>query len=455
MKIAIASTGLGHVARGIETWALDSANALHRKGADITLFAAGEVESEAPLVVIPCIRRRTPLSNFITKLAPPFTWRWGFKSGYGLEQLTFWKHLKKQLNAENFDILHIQDPMIADLCRKARAKGEVTVKEILAHGTEEPLTFLANFDYLQHLAPWHLEQSLKTLGEVQHRTSNIQHPTSNDEKSATSNQPTSAQRPLSTVHPPHSSWTAMPNFIDTTLYRPIENIAEKQAIRRKLNIPEDAFVIGTAAAIKKHHKRIDYLIREFAAFVSTTSNRKTVRPALCARHPAHRPGSTPLQPYLIIAGSHQNDTEELQALAEKLCPGQIKFLINHPHKQMPDLLRSYDAFVLTSIFEMMPIALLEAIATGLPVITNNHPVLEWMGGPGGIRPDMSKEGALAETFANLTDDEIEKLGSAARQHALDNYSEETVIQQYLEYYKTITTEETKGGQSNTISPPRH
>jgi glycosyltransferase involved in cell wall biosynthesis len=105
---------------------------------------------------------------------------------------------------------------------------------------------------------------------------------------------------------------------------------------------------------------------------------------------------------------------------------------------MPDLLRCCDIFVLTSTFEMMPIALLEAIATGLPVITNNHPVLEWMGGPGGIRPDMSKEGALAETLTTLTAEEITNRGKAARQHALNNYSETAVINQYLNYYEKIT-----------------
>ncbi len=440
MKIAIASSGLGHVARGIETWALDTANALHRKGADVTLFSAGKIESESPLVVLPCIRRRTPLSNLITKLSPPFTWRWGLKSGYGLEQLTFWNHLKKQMNDGKFDILHIQDPMIADLCRKAREKGEVTVKEILAHGTEEPLEFLANFEYLQHLAPWHLEQSLEKLGETQHPIPNTQYPTSNGDKPEargqrlevidhqTNNQ---IHRSSFSLHrSPH--WTAMPNFIDTDLYHPIKNDDEKRAIRSKLGIPENAFVIGTAAAIKKHHKRIDYLIREFAAFSKSSA------PAPHSSAPRDDDGIIANRSaFLVIAGSRQTDTEELQTLAEKLCPGQIKFLINHPHEQMPDLLRSYDVFVLTSIFEMMPIALLEAIATGLPVITNNHPVLEWMGGAAGIRPDMSKDSALAETLVDITDEEIKERGIAARQHALENYSENAVIRQYLGYYNRI------------------
>jgi glycosyltransferase involved in cell wall biosynthesis len=405
MKIAIASSGLGHVARGIETWALDTANALVRQGADVTLFAAGAVESEAPCVVVPCIRRRTPLSDFIIKVLPAFTWRWGLQSGYGIEQLTFWRHLRHQLNAGNFDILHIQDPMMADLCRKERARGSVTVKEILAHGTEEPLEYLANFDHLQHLAPWHLHQALKTLEGDGIGTRILSTDASNHSAKSS-----------------HPFWTAMPNFIDTGLYRPVRDDKEKMAIRKELGIPDDALVIGTAAAIKKHHKRIDYLIREFASFCTTRLS-SNVSPLT--------------NPYLVIAGSLQNDTEELQALAAELCPDRVKFLINHPHEQMPNLLRSYDAFVLTSVFEMMPIALLEAISTGLPVITNNHPVLEWMGGPGGIRPDMSQEGALAAALCAITPQAIKALGSAAREHALANYSEKAVIAQYLVYYDEI------------------
>ncbi len=410
MKIAIASSGLGHVARGIETWALDTADALHRRGVDVTLFAAGKVPCEAPLVIIPCLRRRTVLSDLIVKLLPSFTWRWGLQSGYGLEQLTFWWRLKKRLRQGQYDILHIQDPMVADLCRKARAAGRVSSKEILAHGTEEPLEFLSKFDYLQHLAPWHLHQALEALGE-----------TANQESTLHSSLSTS-HVPRPTSHSPHPFWTAMPNFVDTELYCPVPDSGEKKLIRRNLRIPEDAFVIGTAAAVKKHHKRIDYLIREFAAYAENREQKET---------------KATKEAFLVIAGSWQNDTEELQALAEKLCPGRVKFLINYPHEKMPDLLRCYDVFALTSLFEMMPIALLEAIATGLPVVTNNHPVLEWMGGPGGLRPDMAQEGAFSSALASLSPERVEDLGQAARAHALENFSVDAVMQQYAEYYERI------------------
>jgi len=51
--------------------------------------------------------------------------------------------------------------------------------------------------------------------------------------------------------------------------------------------------------------------------------------------------------------------------------------------------------LLCSLKEMMPIALLEAIASGLPCIVNRHPVLEWITGPGGEAIDMTQTGALA------------------------------------------------------------
>jgi len=467
MKIAIASSGLGHVARGIETWALDTANALQREGVDVTLFAAGEVESDASLVVLPCIRRRTPLSNLIVNVMPPFTWRWGLKAGYGLEQLTFWRRLRRKLNEGQFDILHVQDPMIADLCRRDRSRGRVRAKEILAHGTEEPLDFLAHFDYLQHLAPWHLQQSIKQLrGEGRIIGSRIITPNMDTRgvnlgglfrlrKSPPRFTPQQSTSPNNHCHfvangalancssscaaqnnsaSPRPFWTAMPNFVDTELYCPVEDESDKKLLRRNLRIPEKAFVIGTAAAIKKHHKRIDYLIREFANYCHFVANGTLANgSSSCAAHNHSA--------FLVIAGSEQTDTEELQALAAELCPDRIKFLVDHPHERMPALLRCYDVFVLTSLFEMMPIALLEAIATGLPVITNNHPVLEWMGGPGGIRPDMKTDGALASALAALTPDQVQNLGLAARQHALRNFSVTAVTEQYVNYYKQILAEQ--------------
>jgi hypothetical protein len=206
MKIAIASSGLGHVARGIETWALDTAQALHERGVDVTLFAAAEdliatkehkahkeleettkqttknpqpeTHNQEPqtsqslrvsVVKINCWKRGDERTQQWVEHFPGWFWRLGVKSGYGLEQLTFWFHLWRKLNQGKFDILHVQDPLLADLCRRFRKLGLIKTKEILAHGTEETPDFLKKFDYLQQLAPWHLEQLMATKEHKRHK----------------------------------------------------------------------------------------------------------------------------------------------------------------------------------------------------------------------------------------------------------------------------------------------
>jgi hypothetical protein len=229
MKIAIASSGLGHVARGIETWALDTAQALHEHDIDVMLFAAEDPLTEAqrtqsqrtttkhtkhtkknneesgtknqepttrnpepgtlqpkPLqpknlpppclrvsvVKIDCLKRDDPRAARWARRLPNFLWRWGLKTTYGIEQFTFWLHLWRKLNKGHFDILHVQDPILADWCRRFRRLGLVKTKEILGHGTEEPPEFLRKFNYLQQLAPWHLEQLMATK---EHKKSDFNH----------------------------------------------------------------------------------------------------------------------------------------------------------------------------------------------------------------------------------------------------------------------------------------
>ena len=196
MKIAIASSGLGHVARGIETWALDTAVALaevespkskvqspkskaFESELNVTLFSAASLPyltshiSHLTIRILPCLKRGDRLVQFLTRIMPGFTWRWGWKSAYDIEQRSFWRHLWPVLRDENYDILHVQDPLLADLCRRYRKAGKLRTKEILAHGTEESVEFLENFDYVQHLAPWHLEQTVKKLEEKKDFTTNF------------------------------------------------------------------------------------------------------------------------------------------------------------------------------------------------------------------------------------------------------------------------------------------
>lgn len=387
LNITVASSGLGHVSRGIEAWASDLAEALYARGEQVTLCKGGGTATKPYEKVIPCWQREAAKTQRLLKVLPRrLGWRLGLGSNYGIEQTTFTWNLIRHLRRSRADILHVQDPQVALLVQRARQCRLVRTRTILAHGTEEPFAFQKKITYLQHLAPWHLEEA---------RQAGFWKPT----------------------------WTAIANFIDTDRYVP-KNIGrtgspsyDGEALRGELGIPQDALVVLSVAAIKRHHKRIDYLIQETAR--------------LRTEHPD-------LPVWLIVAGGWETETDELMAEGQRLLGERVRFLVRFPRTRMAELYRSANLFTICSLKEMMPIALLEATASGLPCVVNTHPVMEWMIGPGGKAIDMNGAGNLAATLAEMLRGSLRELGKAARQHCLANFAKDPVLDRILNYYEQIT-----------------
>lgn len=377
LRIAVASSGLGYVRRGIETWADDLARALRRSGQqDVTLFQSGGSPTEAGTEVLNSPARFDPaVEKWVNRLRRTGGWRYGFGSGYQAEQTLFTLRLWKRVRRD-YDIVHVQDPWIALLMDRLHRAGLSRPRVILAHGTEESTQNLRKYSFLQHLAPCYLEN----WG----------------------------------AHCPQSQTAfAIPNFVDTQRFQP----GDRRAARDRWNLPQDHLIVLSVAALKKHHKRVDYLIREFAAF-----SEKATQPAM-----------------LVVAGARENETDEVIALGRQLLgEGRVRFLEGVNRDDIPSLFHAADIFTLASLHEMMPIALLEALASGLPVACNDTPTLRWMTGPAGFPTDISCEGALAAQWEKLADDGIRSaLSCAAREHAEDTFSETVVIRQYLEMYQQV------------------
>ena len=189
-------------------------------------------------------------------------------------------------------------------------------------------------------------------------------------------------------------------------------------MRRELHIPTDAIVVLSAAAIKRSHKRIDYLLREFAALRS------------------RRPD---LPVWLIVAGGWERETDELVKWGQELLGERVRFLVRFPRERMADLYRTADVFTLASLKEMIGIVLLEAAASGLPCVVHRHPVLEWVVGPGGAAIDMTADGALAAELERLACEAKLRgeLGRRAREHCIANFSCDRVVDQILTYYDFV------------------
>jgi phosphatidylinositol alpha-1,6-mannosyltransferase len=151
--------------------------------------------------------------------------------------------------------------------------------------------------------------------------------------------------------------------------------------------------------------------------------------------------SAPRRLHLTLVGAGDSEPD-LHRLAQELeLDGEVTFTGAVNYEAMPEIYRQADIFVLPSQSEGMSNALLEALASGLPVVVTptdgalgvvadgvHGRIVEWANVP-----------ALARALQQLTNDDDSRrgMGTASRARALD-YTWELVAQQYLDLCSKIT-----------------
>jgi len=141
--------------------------------------------------------------------------------------------------------------------------------------------------------------------------------------------------------------------------------------------------------------------------------------------------------FLLIAGDGEL-RDELEALSASLgISRQVHFL--GLRRDIPTVMKSLDVFLLPSLREGLPLALLEAMASGLPVIASGVGGIPEVvdGEEFALLTDPHDEHNMAESMlemANLSSHELQILGEAARRRALSTFSAERMIAGYERIY---------------------
>ena len=213
--------------------------------------------------------------------------------------------------------------------------------------------------------------------------------------------------------PPHKI-VYIPNGIDTSRFQP--NPMVRQAVREQLGCAPDAFVWLTVGRLEpvKNHLGLLSAFREVAAV-----------------HPNAR---------LLIAGQGSLQAAIEQHIAELGLAERVHLL--GVRRDIPDLLNATDAFVLPSLWEGMPLTLLEASATALPIVAtdvggNAEVVLE--GETGYLVPVKDTE-ALAQAMLrvmNLSEADRSAIGQAGRAHVVQNFDLERVVDRWEALYREL------------------
>ena len=202
----------------------------------------------------------------------------------------------------------------------------------------------------------------------------------------------------------------IPNGIDG---KPFEISIDQRAKRRELGIEGDGPVFGTIGRLVPQ-KGIDRLLHSMKLVVE------------------RRPDAT-----LVLAGTG-NKEDELKALAMTLgIADRVRFL--GLRRDVAELLKVFDVYVLSSVWEGLPIALLEALAASCPIVSTA------VGGvPTVVTPGVNGELVPAGDAPALANALVELLGdserlAAYRRGARRMFVERFTIEHMVSAYEKLYT----------------
>ena len=195
--------------------------------------------------------------------------------------------------------------------------------------------------------------------------------------------------------------TVIPNGIDVEYF---DSITPDPELRKSLGINPDDFVIICIANLhpNKGHR---YLLEAFE-FLSLRAERGNPSPPPTHGHPGLDPGSIPALPKqnlkLLIVGDGIERENIEQQIGKYQSKENIYFLGRRT--DVPQLLKISDCFVLPTLFEGMSNAVMEAMASGLPVITTDIPENRILikNNISGILVPASDSGAITQAINTLT-----------------------------------------------------
>ena len=190
----------------------------------------------------------------------------------------------------------------------------------------------------------------------------------------------------------------------------------RQAVREQLGCAPEAFVwltVGRLEPVKNHLE----LLRAFRE--------------VAAGHPHAR---------LLIAGQGSLQAATEQRIVELGLADRVRLL--GLRRDIPDLLNAADAFVLPSLWEGMPLTLLEASATALPIVAtdvggNSEVVLD--GKTGYLVPPQEAK-ALTQAMLRvmlLSENDRIAMGQAGRAHVVQNFDLERVVDRWESLYREL------------------
>lgn len=213
---------------------------------------------------------------------------------------------------------------------------------------------------------------------------------------------------------PRKKLRLIDNGIDTELYSKIE-IIDEQKLRYELGLKKDSLIIGSLGRLTEQ--------KDYKTFVRAAAE------VLKEREDVE----------FIIAGEGHLRSE-LVSLS-KLLGIEHRFHFLGFRNDKMNMLRLMDIFVLSSLDEGLPIAMLEAMAARLPVVATRAGAIPKVikNGENGMLIEKGDFKQLKESFVLLINDDKKRatFGKKAYNTVKKRYSNDQMAAKYMDVYKEI------------------
>ena len=202
------------------------------------------------------------------------------------------------------------------------------------------------------------------------------------------------------------------NGIDPDLFKPA-SIEEKILKKRELGLNKNDFVLGNVG-------RMDYWKNQ-RILIEILPDLKKISPQI----------------KLILVGRGEEEGNLKKLAIKKGVKNDVIFL--GQRSDVNQILKAFDIFVFPSLTEGLPLVVIEAMATGLPIVASHVggiPELVVNGETGFLVSPTSKEEIKEAIIKLLNNPELRKeMGQIARKRFETHFSLSQMVQKYMEVYE--------------------
>lgn len=221
---------------------------------------------------------------------------------------------------------------------------------------------------------------------------------------------------------PRRKIDVIPNFVDVSAFNQVD-AARRAERRRRLGIPRAAFVIGSVGAICRRKRQSD-MVRMLPHLLSAG-----------------------IDAHLVLAGELQERNEVGEVRTEIEAHRLTNRIHLLGHREDPQaVLQAFDTYLCASRVEEGSIAMLEAMAVGLPIVSTNTGGAKEMvvEGLNGHRVAFKDIEAMAARLIELGTDakRREAYGKASRERVVANFTPNALVPRIEEVYKKVAGQST-------------